>query len=118
MIQLKEFVSESLVQIINGVLDAQTSFGTEIIAPSFQSRTGHLEASSCGIVGQTEDGKVIQMVMFDVAVSATEGKESKAGVGVMSGIVGLGAQGKSQVETGSVSRIRFNVPIALPSPYR
>ena len=55
-----------------------------------------------------------QMLEFDVAVSASEGKEAKAGTGVWAGAVGVGTQAKLQDGSLSVSRIKFSVPVLFP----
>jgi hypothetical protein len=60
--------------------------------------------------------RVVDEIEFDVAVTATEGTETKGGIGIMVGSIGLGAQGKSDRENTSVSRIRFRIPLVLPNP--
>jgi hypothetical protein len=59
-------------------------------------------------------GEVVGMVEFDVAVRATEGKETKGGIGVVAGVIGLGSSGKSDSSSGSESRIKFSIPVLLP----
>jgi hypothetical protein len=58
---------------------------------------------------------VIQHVEFDVAVSAIEGTGTKAGVGVLAGAFNFGASGSSNQESQTASRIKFSVPITLPT---
>jgi hypothetical protein len=58
--------------------------------------------------------RVVQEIEFDVAVHATEGTETKGGIGIMVGAIGLGSQGKSQAGNASESRIRFTIPMVLP----
>ena len=54
-------------------------------------------------------------VHFDVAVSTSEGTETKGGIGVVVGPVGsVGSQDQSDVASSSMSRIRFSVPVKLP----
>jgi len=59
--------------------------------------------------------QAVQRIDFDVAVTATEGTETKGGVGIMVGAIGLGSQGKSDASNASQSRIKFVVPMVLPS---
>ena len=59
--------------------------------------------------------KELHPIEFDVAVTTTEGTETKGGIGVFVVAVGLGSQGKSDATNSSSSRIKFSVPIFLPN---
>ena len=114
---LKEFVAESLVEIVSGISDAQARLaGSDAqVSPKVknlftQSQTGGTNMA----LGWDGRGGVIQVVEFDVAVTATEGTETKGGIGVVAGIFALGSQGKSEETNQSISRIRFKVPISFP----
>jgi hypothetical protein len=52
---------------------------------------------------------------FDVAVTAQEGTATKGGIGVFAGAIGLGSQGQSTAANQTVSRIKFAVPVLLPT---
>ncbi|MGD0078045.1 MAG: trypco2 family protein [Sedimentisphaerales bacterium] len=86
--QLKEFVSETIKQIIEGVKDAQQAAQTKgaVVVPYSQ---------------------VEEKIEFDVAVTAVEGTETsgKAGISVWS--IGAGVSGKSESSTSTLSRIKF-----------
>ena len=56
----------------------------------------------------------IETIEFDVAVTVTEGTQTKGGIGVFMGAVGLGSQGQSSNQNASVTRIKFSVPLVLP----
>ena len=58
--------------------------------------------------------RAIQKLEFDVAVTATEGSEKKAGIGVAMAMFGAGGQASSNTMNTSISRIRFTVPVILP----
>lgn len=110
---LKEFVSQSLQQIIEGVVLAQTAVhGTGArINPPMSSPAADLAKN--GMVHTLPSG-VATMVDFDVAVTVVEGTGTRAGIGVLGGIVSLGASGESNNQNQSVSRIKFRVPMGLP----
>jgi len=103
--ELREFVSATLVEIVRGVRDAQRAVKAEkipsAINPGSRGREGMLYAR--------------KEVEFDVAITATEGSESKSGIGVVVASVGIGAQRKSGASSESVSRIKFAVPVILPT---
>ena len=114
MVQLKDFVSETLRQIVEGVREAQKQLPKEGIAPEpfqpggvdAQKLGGYIAAASGGL-------RLIQPVEFDVAVTVTEGSKTAGGIGVAVGLFNLGSGGQSTNETASVSRIRFKVPLGL-----
>jgi hypothetical protein len=111
-VELKDFVSETLRQIIGGVREAQklaAEHGGKVVPDKIAFRTDQ------GLqLWDKRDGTPIQMIEFDVAVTTTEGTTTKGGVGVFVGPVGLGSQGQSNASNQSISRIKFCVPIALP----
>ena len=110
--KLQEFVTESLTQIIAGVAaagEAAKAHGA-LINPRFTHDSGDKRP----VVMTGSGPSFAETVHFDIAVTVTEGTESKAGIGIFAGAVGLGAKGSSAAETSSISRLKFNVPIAFP----
>jgi hypothetical protein len=92
---IKEFVSETLKQIVDGVIDAKNRKDGEAVDVHYPNRT--------------------QKVTFDVAVTVIEGKETggKAGISVWS--IGAGVTGKTESSSSTISRIKFDIPIELPT---
>lgn len=111
--ELKEFISATLQVIIEGVKEAQEMAleNDAIINPS-STRTAN-DGDIDKIVTRTIHR--VERITFDVAVTATEGTVTKGGAGISVGILKLGADGKSNAETQSLSRIKFKVGIKLPS---
>ncbi len=114
MLQLEDFVSETLKQIINGVKSAQkhaAEYGARINPDSLTFRTdqGHVK------MWDQKTGIVAQEVDFDVAVTTSQESKTKGGVGIFVGPVGVGSQGQSGAASQSVSRIKFNVPVVFPA---
>jgi len=109
---LSEFVSSSISQIIDGVLEAQkhasdrgarvNSYGTSITK------------TSEGAVFDSSTNEFGQMIEFDVAVTTTEESGSKAGLGISIASIGIGGQIKSDNSNTLVSRLKFNIPVFLP----
>jgi len=101
--KLQEFISETLKQIITGVKEAQeyaNSLGGIINPPKKGPGSNFIDSA--------------ENVAFDVAVTSTEGSETKGGVGVFVAAFGLGAQGKTDMSSSSISRIKFSVSVFLP----
>jgi hypothetical protein len=56
-----------------------------------------------------------QMIEFDIAVSTTEIKDIKGGVGIFVSGFGLGYQASKGISGSEISRIKFSIPVVLPS---
>jgi len=115
--KLEDFVAEALTEIINGVKRAQeqvASTGARINPSGYKVPFDRLE----GRKWSSENGDTTETVEFDVAVTTTEGTETKGGIGVFVGAVGLGSQGRSEAQNSSVTRIKFSVPVVLPPDQR
>lgn len=108
---LQEFIKTALSEIVAGVADAQV-----------EAKKHGAGVGSMQVYGHTKEAKVITdtnnrpitMVEFDIALSEASAKDTKGGIGVFLGTVGLGSQGASHGESSSHSRVRFSVPIVLP----
>ncbi|MBI1424058.1 MAG: hypothetical protein GC149_11370 [Gammaproteobacteria bacterium] len=109
---LKEFISETMIQIISGVVEAQEQAKNIGGTVSPRLTAGSEFGAQHGFL--RSEGGAAQIVQFDVALTAKEGSGTKGGIGIVSGIVSLGTSGQSQEENASVSRVKFSVPLILP----
>jgi hypothetical protein len=111
MMQLKEFIAETLVQINDAVVDAQNRV---------RSSGGVVVPHSADVWGTATERKKtksgdVQEVAFDVAVTTSDAVEKNAGGGVFVAAFRVGGQRSSTVENETVSRIQFSIPIVLPA---
>ena len=103
--ELKEFIKETLVDIVQGVRDAKTSVQEDIGRPSeICPKLGAGGRSGAGSRNLTDT-----MVEFDIALTSTEAGGKKGGIGVFLASVSVGGQVTSKTQTGSLSRIKFDV---------
>lgn len=109
---LGEFVSQTLIQIVDGVKNAQDKVAESGATVNPHLTTSQEQAGRQGFLWT--GGAYAQIVQFDVALTVTEGKGTKGGIGVFAGAINLGSSGQSQNENSSVSRVKFSVPLALP----
>ena len=110
--ELKQFVTETLVQITEGIEDAQKQLkerGSEAIVNTNVTTTDK---------GQLVTGgrrRPVEFVEFDVAILAYEGTQTRAGIGLtVASLLNLDAGGKSSKTEGRESRIKFKVPMSYP----
>lgn len=92
--ELDEFVRRTIEQVITGVSQA----------------CKHAKENGAMITSNR-----LQPIEFDVAVTTTEGSESKKSGGIAVWGLGLNAQGRNEMTNSSVSRIKFTVMVALPT---
>ncbi|MCP1338971.1 hypothetical protein NJR55_05130 [Idiomarina sp. M1R2S28] len=114
---LKDFVSESIFEIVDGIVEAQGRLSSDDakIVPDVQNVFTESQTGGTNLaIGWDKSGNLIHSIEFDVAVTAAEGTESRGGIGVVAGVFALGAQGKSQENSQSMSRLKFRVPISFP----
>lgn len=110
--QLDEFVSETLKQIINGVVAAQ-DFGNQKNA-KVNPITARFHSSTQGQAFCEETGVPLQHVAFDVAVTVSEGQTTTDGNKSV-GSISVSPAVTSSTQNSSVSRIQFEVPVLLPT---
>lgn len=111
--ELKEFIKETLVQLVEGVKDAQkeTSDSGAVIVPD-GIRTSNI--SEYYMVAIEKVAVPVYHVDFEVALTHSDGKEDKGGIGVWFGSVGVGGQVKTDGNEVSATNVKFRIPIILP----
>jgi hypothetical protein len=101
---LKTFVSTTLVQIVEGVADAIRQVSERKIAGAINPMPEDY------LRGQAKD------VQFDVAVTVTDTSEGSAGAGIkVASFIEIGGKGSKATTSEAVSRIQFSVPVAVPA---
>jgi len=95
--QLKDFVQQTLVEIVQGVYDAQ---------PLMREHNAR--------VGSMYEGEKRQFVKFDVAVASgtTDTKSGEAGAHIY--VVDTGGEWSRENANVALQRVRFSVPIEYP----
>ncbi|DBA54912.1 MULTISPECIES: hypothetical protein [Porphyromonas] len=110
--ELKDFIKETILQIIAGVKNAQEEviqFGA-YVSPMF------IKSDRLDTIVTTDGSKDVnvEVVNFDISVtessSETGTKEGKIGISV----IRAGGKNEKETENVSVNRISFSVPIVLP----
>ncbi|HEY0863803.1 MAG TPA: hypothetical protein VGD97_06830 [Lacunisphaera sp.] len=108
---LKDFISSTICEIIDGVADAQGKSPAELINPDALYQADHAPRTHFAVRG----GGVVHMVEFDVAVTVESSSEGKVGAGIKVFAVGdAGGSASTADKSSQVSRIKFSVPIAFP----
>ena len=113
---LKEFVAESLRQIMDGVAEAKIH-GTKIGADvNPAGNLGHYTKMAEGVLSREVNGgwQYAQNVSFDVAVTTIEESHTRGGAKLAVAVFSAGGGKQSDLTNSSVSRVQFTVPVFLP----
>ena len=104
-VELRSFVKQTLVDILQGVQDAQAE-------PSIGANVAPKGSASFGSPSATAT------VTFDVAVTAESSDATQGGAGFKVAVMGIGASAGGEASAGSrnvaVTHIKFQVPVTLP----
>ncbi|KAB4116157.1 hypothetical protein [Bacteroides uniformis] len=113
--ELKSFIKSTITQIVESIeeLNAELSSDTVIVNPT------DVKKADTPFINKNYKTHSISNIDFDLTVSITDNAETGAKVGVMASVIGLGASSKEGTQNASISKIRFNIPVMLPSrcPY-
>lgn len=110
--KLKDFLKDTLVQIVDGVTEAENELRHK--GASANPVGGYFDQSAVGDRQWSFADGITETVEFDVALTNSEKDGTSQGIGVLLGGITLGAKGHTEETISSVTRIKFKVPILLP----
>ena len=110
--ELKEFITQTLININQGIIDAQEqtkNSGILINPKNIKKRDSNIYEVYNG------NSAPIQEIEFNIVVNVTEGKDSKIAVGAITGILSGGISNTNQNNNSTQTTIKFNLPVQFPS---
>ena len=112
---LRQFVSTTLSQIVEGIVDAQKAVlqHEAYINPGNLMRNATNTSESA--IWDNRTNNYARSVVFDVVLTVEEGTNTGAKIGVVAGVFNLGANGASENKQASVSRVQFTIPVLFPA---
>ena len=112
--ELKEFLSETLLAIIAGITDAQgkASEHGALVNPTGLMR--NVNNVSDNAIWDNSNNNYARTISFDIAITAEDTATGGAKVTVLSGLLGGDIGGEKGNKNSVASRIQFAVPVLLP----
>jgi len=111
-VELRDFISNTLVQIIEGVSNAQEY----ALSKDAEINPSEGFASNFEKLSRTlKSHRLVHIVEFDVAVTVAESKQLSGGIGIVVPELSIGYRGTIGNEKSAISRIRFSIPLILPT---
>lgn len=115
--ELKEFIKESLSQIIDAVVETQDKYKETnvLICPDdIQGENNNLYIRDENLYQYFNRYTRVQNIEMDIAISVTEKEGNKSGLGIAK-IINAGISSENAQQNESISKIKFSIPIVLPT---
>ncbi|MDC1812323.1 hypothetical protein POZ03_17825 [Bacteroides uniformis] len=115
--ELKEFIKESLSQIIDAVIETQDKYKETnvLICPDdIQGKDNNLHIDNENLYQCYSRYTRVQNIEMDIAISVTEKEGNKSGIGIAK-IINAGISSENAQQNESISKIKFSIPIVLPT---
>lgn len=115
--ELKEFIKETLSQIIEAVSETQEKYKGKkvLICPDdIQGKEGNNYIDNEKRYSIYNRITKVQNIEMDIAISVSEKEGSKSGIGIAK-IINAGISSESASQNASVSKIKFSIPLVLPT---
>ena len=115
--ELKEFIKESLSQIIDAVKETQEKYkDTNVVNchHNIQEVKDGLYILDENEYDNYSSRSKVQNIDMDIAISVTEKEGNKSGLGIAK-IINAGISSENTQQNESISKIKFSIPIVLPT---
>lgn len=115
--ELKEFIKESLSQIIDAVVETQEKYkGTNVVIcpDDIQGKDNNLYITDEKKYAFYHPQTKVQNIDMDIAISVTEKEGNKSGLGIAK-IINAGISSENAQQNESISKIKFSIPVVLPT---
>jgi hypothetical protein len=104
--ELKNFIKETLKDIIVGIQEAQREIEGGIIVPTVnESNYGNVQTGFTSY----------QKIDFEVTVNAVEQEGSEAKLSIVAAVIGGHVKGDNSNSSGHAAKLKFSIPIKLPA---
>ena len=114
--ELDKFIETTLTQIIRGVGAAHDETSNLVSGSVNPKVMNQADGAPKGKNYITQSLDLVQMVDFDVAVTVSSDSNQKGGAGIkIAGLGGFSGDLEKASSSSQVSRLKFQVPITLPS---
>lgn len=111
--ELKDFIKETLLQISEGVISAQEELKNSgcLINPLISSI---VNGTTLINEGKQNERRQVQNIKMSIAISITENKGEKSGIGIVASVIKAGLSKDESEQNHTINRIDFEIPISLP----
>jgi hypothetical protein len=115
IMELKDFVANTIAGVIEGLVAAQERIGARGAYVNPGNLMGSTTDRGEAALWDNRNNNYVRSMTFDVALTVQEGTNTGAKIGVATGFLNLGAGGASENSQLAVNRVQFSVPILFPA---
>lgn len=117
--ELKDFIKKTILDIAGAIQEANEEAGKIDLIVNYndivRDHQGDTFITKMKYDNDDTDKRQIQNIKFDVAVTAGGSLEGNAGASINVAGLEIGGEGKVIDKHSTVSRIQFEIPVALPN---
>ena len=116
--ELKDFIKQTLIDIAGAIKEVNEDRTTNIIVNPKDMHGGPKDSSYAYLPdddGLAKDNRPVQNIKFDVAVTTGGSMQGDLGAGINVAGLKIGGSGEVTDEHQNISRIQFEIPVALPN---
>jgi len=110
--ELQEFIKNTLVQITNGVIEAQNELKDTGCLINPMSYNASADANII-VEGVKNKARLIQKIKMNVVLDISKSKNSKSGIGVAK-VIKAGIEADETSTNKNVTSVEFEIPISFP----
>lgn len=111
---LKKFITESIQQVVEGMLEAQHLLGDRVRINPKWDRSRHKDNMTDKFEALSRQR--VYSLSFDVAVTTRESASGESKVEVVDAVSSTENERKRETITEAVSRLRFSIHFTMPHP--
>ena len=108
---IKDFVENTLLQIVQGVNSANEKLKDTGAIVSSKNVIPLRE----GTTYNTSTGDLVNLIEFNIAVTVNEKDTANGGMGIKIAGINIGGGLQSELANQSISKIKFSIPLTLKS---
>lgn len=115
--ELKDFISETIQQISQGIIDAKEKCSEldVIVNPNITiGADGDYYVPEEKRIGSVSMQRRVQLLNMDIAVTVTEASETSGGGKIGVSIFGANINSSGKSENTNISRVQFSIPVCFP----
>lgn len=113
--ELKEFISETILQISSGILDAMDKCSELDVIVNPDITVGSEGSFYVPKQGDYPMQRRVQIIDMDIAITVSQVEENTMGAKIGVSMLGIGGETKGGSNKSSENRVRFSIPVCLPS---
>ena len=118
IMNLNDFIKESIVQISNGIIGANEELeDTGAVVNPEHLKVYSENAKAFGRVEKQDDEihPLVHLIEFDVAIEAGTGSSAGGGLNLSVASIGIGGKAEKTSNNNTVSRLQFKIPMVFPT---